>query len=527
MNFVWGLLDYYVFNRLLNVRIVSDDLFSDDDDTRADPSSSLRAHSRRGRRETTRLLEQTTPEQAESPTTSIVIPSSSVRGLRADRDRIDHGITRTLTASPEEQRRRMRSNSLWDRSHQQHTTQHRDLERRGTTIGVGASVGASVGAGATNAGAGVGPRADPVVTFAEDAQREREKERRGSRELRQELELQKEKDCLTIQSLQSENASLQTKINALQSSLNGSIAQLTTLQSQHLALRRQHDELRRSHDALQLKHSHFTALAQSHASTSTDLSRMTARYDGLRKAYGDLAREAEDGKEELKSLRGFLNRTDEWSGAQIIQNVQDLNGEAVQLAASIADEFCSASITPGPGAGGMSFAPRSLPSSPPRPRARSRTTSTSIQSSSGSHFHLLLPRNSSTELVQQTLSEPLLALLHSHDHSSDPTLVQFAIQAWLVKCCTLVFEAFYFGLDDKVDGLLKEMWEDICRTEPQPTASRWRALTYNLTRASTANLPTSSSSRPHHHAADSISNLTNTFILGSLCSEHQRWRGVW
>jgi hypothetical protein len=74
-------------------------------------------------------------------------------------------------------------------------------------------------------------------------------------------------------------------------------------------------------------------------------------------------------------------------------------------------------------------------------------------------------------------------LLSERDHNEDPTLVQFAIQAWEVHLCSQVFDAFCYGAAPEVNEFLSQIFEGMHRSEPQPTSSRWRALAHSHARS--------------------------------------------
>ncbi|KAI0707079.1 hypothetical protein C8Q76DRAFT_629279 [Earliella scabrosa] len=176
-----------------------------------------------------------------------------------------------------------------------------------------------------------------------------------------------------------------------------------------------------------------------------DPRRLRVLYTSLRATYGDARQIILSQAEELASLKSFLSKTDDWSGAQLLQAVADLNSEIIQLSASIAEEFA--------------------------PSLRTDTRSPSAA------------RERDREIVGPALGKEMLKLLESREHASDPTLVQFALQAWEVYCVSRVMEAFCYGLPKDVDEALRLLFERMQREEPQPTTSRWRALTYKHARS--------------------------------------------
>ena len=102
----------------------------------------------------------------------------------------------------------------------------------------------------------------------------------------------------------------------------------------------------------------------------------------------------------------FLNKTDSWSGAQVIQAVQDLNSEILQLSAGA-------------------------------------TESVTIQ---GRENTSQARMNQATKGVSSRLGAPFARLLASRDHSEEPALLQFGLQACVATCVARLFGVFCVGL---------------------------------------------------------------------------------
>ncbi|OCH95335.1 hypothetical protein OBBRIDRAFT_788213 [Obba rivulosa] len=258
-----------------------------------------------------------------------------------------------------------------------------------------------------------------------EATRDRDRDRRESvRDRAPPAAQEREKDRQRIQALERENAALQQRVSSLESDLRSARETLVTynlLASPVSALRPEE---------------------QVQFPLAPDTGTLRTSYDSLFSSYSMVHRTLQERTEEVASLRTFLSKTDEWSGAQLIQALHDLNSEIVQLAASVADEF-----------------------------------------SSSLDRRVDLTRHSDRELVNNALGPVMTNLLATRDHMADPTLVQFAIQAWEVSCVGKVLDAFCFGLPADVDQFLSGIFEHMHRAEPQPTTSRWRALTYTHARA--------------------------------------------
>ncbi|KAL1940219.1 hypothetical protein VTO73DRAFT_9171 [Trametes versicolor] len=196
----------------------------------------------------------------------------------------------------------------------------------------------------------------------------------------------------------------------------------------------------------------------------SDPKRLRVLYTALRATYGDVRQTIISQAEELASLKSFLSKTDDWSGAQLLQALADLNSEIIQLSASIAEEF--------------SPALRQHDHAPSAAKERDR------------------------EIVTLALGPEVIRLLEDRLHAGDPTLVQFALQAWEVWCVSRVLDAFFYGLPMEVNEAFRLIFEHMHREEPQPTTSRWRALTYKyahtlfVQRRSSSDPPSPDSANP-------------------------------
>ncbi|KAI0775236.1 hypothetical protein BD413DRAFT_654021 [Trametes elegans] len=144
-----------------------------------------------------------------------------------------------------------------------------------------------------------------------------------------------------------------------------------------------------------------------------------------------------------RSMDVFLTKTDGWSGAQIIQAVDDLNAEINHFAAA-ATESCS-------------YAKRS--------KAKAA---------------LIIP--SELEACTPWLGPAMSRILAMRDHAQDPILVQLALQASIATCCARSLSLFCVGFPSKLDALLSRILVHMQTTEPQATSSRWRALTHRSIR---------------------------------------------
>ncbi|KAF8338406.1 hypothetical protein F5887DRAFT_983627 [Amanita rubescens] len=149
---------------------------------------------------------------------------------------------------------------------------------------------------------------------------------------------------------------------------------------------------------------------------------------------------AED-RARLRSTEAYLTRTDSWSGAQVLQAVQDINSEILQFAAS-ATEVCT-------------FAPT--------PETRAIYASRSAQAMYD---------------TTSRLGPKFARILSNRDHSQDPLLVQWALQGSVALCIARALSAFCLGFPTDADSILSQIYKRMSLAEPQPTSSKWRALTH-------------------------------------------------
>ena len=149
-----------------------------------------------------------------------------------------------------------------------------------------------------------------------------------------------------------------------------------------------------------------------------------------------------DRTSELNSLQAFLSKHDEWSGAQVVQAVEDLNGELARLASAVSESFVVGSDIDSDCSDTASVGTKSPPRLPVSKSAQE--THDRLKDALGSNFYHLI--------------------FTSSDPPSDPSLlVQYAIQAWQVWCCSRILEGFCFGLPSEVERLLADVWESMKR----------------------------------------------------------------
>ncbi|KAF9267817.1 hypothetical protein L218DRAFT_893993 [Marasmius fiardii PR-910] len=146
----------------------------------------------------------------------------------------------------------------------------------------------------------------------------------------------------------------------------------------------------------------------------------------------------EEYRARLKTTEVYMTRTDSWSGAQVLQAIHDLNSEILQFSAS-ATELCTFSKNDA------------------------------------------APTKAVAQATQDTvarLGPNLVKILAGRDHSQDPILVQLALQGCISICVARALSVFCMGYPTKADNVLTQIYSHIYASEPQPTSSKWRALSH-------------------------------------------------
>ena len=141
-------------------------------------------------------------------------------------------------------------------------------------------------------------------------------------------------------------------------------------------------------------------------------------------ATGSVSSDSEEERAHMRGLDIFLTKVDRWSGAQIIQALQDLNSEVLQFAAS-ATELCT-----------FDKYSRSSPT---------RTTQ-------------------ATQETASRLGSSFTRILSSRDHTQDPILVQLALQSCVTTCIARAMSTFCFGFAAKPNAVLSEIYTQMYHT---------------------------------------------------------------
>ncbi|KAH7928098.1 hypothetical protein BV22DRAFT_1083726 [Leucogyrophana mollusca] len=181
----------------------------------------------------------------------------------------------------------------------------------------------------------------------------------------------------------------------------------------------------------------WTADREPEMASTVNGHRSSVSVDSTGSAKDNMSSVSDEERAHMRSMENFLTKTDLWSGAQVIQAVQDLNSEILQFAAS-ATELCTFT--------------------------KQRSTPTKL--------------TQTTNEVATRLGPALSRILSTRDHSQDPMLVQLALQGCISFCISRALSSFCIGYQSKANITLTQIYTHMFQSEPQPTSSRWRALTH-------------------------------------------------
>ncbi|KAL5486032.1 hypothetical protein ACEPAI_7076 [Sanghuangporus weigelae] len=250
-------------------------------------------------------------------------------------------------------------------------------------------------------------------------------------------------------------------------------------------LRAELKSLREKHYALQ---SAFREASTQVRTKDILLDQLRERNRTLDAENTELRRVAEERRLEVRSMERFLTKTDRWAGSDLVQAVKDINSEILQFAAA-ASEAMHPPVANGPGSAAVGSR-RNTPSPSPAPGP-----------SAG--------RRKALERVAARFGSKMRQVLEKRDHSQDPTILQYALQgerpyiqydrrlteqcfvyyiACVCQCIAHAMSSFCFGSTGKLESHLSKIYSHMHASEPQPTSSRWRALTHSHIRALSPNI---------------------------------------
>ncbi|TFK76457.1 hypothetical protein BDN72DRAFT_785370 [Pluteus cervinus] len=154
---------------------------------------------------------------------------------------------------------------------------------------------------------------------------------------------------------------------------------------------------------------------------------------------------------ELKAAHTFLNKADDYSGADIISMLEALNDEILQTAALVADTF--------------KIERKEDSWSPEDPVLKA-----------------------SSERVSEILGPNFVDLLVHTEHCDDPIIPQMAFQAGMCAYADWMISSWYFE-NTRDEQLLSEIYNKVRKSEEQAVSGRWRALTHIYAQRATSDEP--------------------------------------
>ncbi|KAL5525757.1 hypothetical protein ACEPAG_7094 [Sanghuangporus baumii] len=229
-------------------------------------------------------------------------------------------------------------------------------------------------------------------------------------------------------------------------------------------LRAELKSLREKHYALQ---SAFREASTQVRTKDILLDQLRERNRTLDAENTELRRVAEERRLEVRSMERFLTKTDRWAGSDLMQAVKDINSEILQFAAA-ASEAMHPPAANGSGSAAVGSR-RNTPSPSPAPGPSAS-------------------RRKALERVAARFGSKMRQVLEKRDHSQDPTILQYALQACVCQCIAHAMSSFCFGSTGKLESHLSKIYSHMHASEPQPTSSRWRALTHSHIRALSPNI---------------------------------------
>ncbi|KAG1775006.1 hypothetical protein EV702DRAFT_1236931 [Suillus placidus] len=195
--------------------------------------------------------------------------------------------------------------------------------------------------------------------------------------------------------------------------------------STHIDRRRSRDPARQRSNSSQSQQIRLSADWSEIHDDSDTLSQTNGnhRRNGSDPHPDNMSTVSEEERAQSHSLETFLNKIDLWSGAQFTAS---------------ATELCTFS--------------------------KQRPNSAKVMQASSE--------------VATRLGAALSRLLATRDHSQDPMLVQLALQGCISYCISRALSSFCIGYQSKANITLTQIYTHMFHSEPQPTSSRWRALTH-------------------------------------------------
>ena len=205
---------------------------------------------------------------------------------------------------------------------------------------------------------------------------------------------------------------------------------------------------RRSHDVVRHRSNSSQSRLSQQVRPSTDWSDLEestplAAHRRTDTPTDNVSTLSEEERAQAKSMETFLTKADLWSGAQVIQAVQDLNSEILQFAAS-AVELCV--------------------------------------------FAKQRPINRPEGDVASRLGKSLTRTLVNRDHSQDPMLVQIALQGCITYCISRALSSFCIGYQSKANHTLTQLYTNMFHFGALPHFHRSTLLSLTYHSRATAHI---------------------------------------
>ncbi|EJD06534.1 uncharacterized protein FOMMEDRAFT_165309 [Fomitiporia mediterranea MF3/22] len=289
--------------------------------------------------------------------------------------------------------------------------------------------------------------------------------------------------------LDNNNSNANYYSNSLRDDLPSSSALDSSPQAKEIArLRGELKLLRDKHYALQ------SALREATTQVRTKdilLEQLRERNRTLDAENAELRRVAEERKLEVRSMERFLTKTDRWAGSDLVQAVKDINSEILQFAAAASEAMQPPTNSTTTAVGSR----RNTPSPSPVPGTS---------------------RRKALERVAARFGSKMRQCLEKRDHSQDPTLLQYALQACICQCISHAMSAFCFGSTGKLESHLSKIYSHMHASEPQPTSSRWRALTHAHIRSLSPNIDNLATTEVTDTCLRGVANVLSASGLGEI-----------
>ena len=176
-------------------------------------------------------------------------------------------------------------------------------------------------------------------------------------------------------------------------------------------LRKRIVDLERERDVARQQHQTFTDQAKNLGSRNQ---RLEGELQRLKAEHMQTTQLLDVRSAELKGAQAFLTKDDRLSGADVIKLVEELNGEIMQTAASMAEELTITEKVQGDG-------------------------TEEVDREAGPEY--IADAHSRTEEI---IGPRMTSLLKTSDHHEDPILVQIALQAAMAAYCHWIASSWAF-----------------------------------------------------------------------------------